>query len=64
MQTVAAMSLSELFHRYLFQLAVTFHGGDNMIGFAWGDTRRPVASDVFAYMCHMKAAAAERHMAR
>jgi len=39
MQTVAAMSLSELYKEYLFQIAVTFHGGDNMIGFAWGDTK-------------------------
>jgi len=37
MRSVAAQSLNELFQAYLFQVAVTFHGGDNLIGFAWGD---------------------------
>eukprot|EP00871_Galdieria_phlegrea_P002684 jgi/Galph1/3416/GphlegSOOS_G2081.1 len=38
MQTVAARTINELFHRHLFQMLLTFHGGTNVLGYEWGDT--------------------------
>ena len=37
MQTIAARSVNEVWQAHLFQLGVTFHGGDNLIGYPWGD---------------------------
>lgn len=37
MQTVAAQSINELWKANLFQLSATFHGGDHMISYPWGD---------------------------
>ena len=39
MRTIAARALNELWRESLFSFAVTFHGGDNLLAFPWGDTR-------------------------
>ncbi|EKX38094.1 hypothetical protein GUITHDRAFT_165327, partial [Guillardia theta CCMP2712] len=39
MQSVAARSVNEVWRRNIFSLAVTFHGGDNLIAHPWGDTK-------------------------
>jgi hypothetical protein len=38
MRTVAARALNEIWRSSLFAFAVTFHGGDNLLAFPWGDT--------------------------
>jgi hypothetical protein len=38
MRTVAARALNELWRSSAFAFAVTFHGGDNLLAFPWGDT--------------------------
>ena len=38
MRTVAARSLNEVWRSHIFSFAVTFHGGDNLLAFPWGDT--------------------------
>ncbi len=38
MRTIAARSLNEIWRSYIFSFAVTFHGGDNLLAFPWGDT--------------------------
>jgi len=42
MQTVAARTVNELFISQLFQLAFTFHGGINVIGYVWGAPRHMI----------------------
>jgi len=37
MRTVAARALNELFTANIFRLALTFHGGTNVLGYEWGD---------------------------
>ncbi|GJQ15748.1 hypothetical protein GpartN1_g7539.t1 [Galdieria partita] len=39
MKTVAGKALYSLFHHHLFQILLTFHGGTNVLGYEWGDTR-------------------------
>lgn len=36
MQTVAARTLNEIYREHLFQLALTFHGGMEVVGYEWG----------------------------
>mmetsp|Transcript_13628 Transcript_13628/g.25714 ORF Transcript_13628/g.25714 Transcript_13628/m.25714 type:complete len:461 (-) Transcript_13628:54-1436(-) len=36
MQTSIARCIQELFSEHLFTLSITFHGGDNAIGYMWG----------------------------
>jgi hypothetical protein len=36
MQTIAARTLNEVFRAHLFQLALTFHAGMEVIGYEWG----------------------------
>jgi hypothetical protein len=36
MQTIAARTLNEIFRAHLFQLALTFHAGMEVIGYEWG----------------------------
>lgn len=36
MQSVAARTLNEVYREHLFQLALTFHGGMEAIGYEWG----------------------------
>jgi hypothetical protein len=38
MRTVAARALNELWRTHIFSFAITFHGGDNLLAFPWGDT--------------------------
>jgi hypothetical protein len=38
MRTVAARALNEIWRSHVFAFAVTFHGGDNLLAFPWGDT--------------------------
>ena len=37
MTTIAARSINELFRSHMFQLAITFHGGMEAVGYVWGD---------------------------
>ena len=37
MNTITARTVNELYTEFLFVLAVTFHGGDNVIGYPWGN---------------------------
>ena len=37
METIAARAINEVWLEHVFQLGVTFHGGDNLIGYPWGD---------------------------
>ena len=37
MLTVAGRSINELFRRHLIQLAITYHGGMEAVGYVWGD---------------------------
>ncbi|EME26725.1 carboxypeptidase M [Galdieria sulphuraria] len=39
MRTVAARTIYSLFHRHLFQILLTFHGGTNVLSYEWGDTK-------------------------
>lgn len=36
MQTIAGRSINEIFREHMFQLALTFHGGTEVIGYEWG----------------------------
>mmetsp|Transcript_28576 Transcript_28576/g.44734 ORF Transcript_28576/g.44734 Transcript_28576/m.44734 type:complete len:537 (-) Transcript_28576:382-1992(-) len=36
-KTIAARSINELWREHLFQLSITFHGGDHMVAYPWGD---------------------------
>jgi hypothetical protein len=36
MKTIAGRSLNEIFREHMFQLALTFHGGMEVIGYEWG----------------------------
>ncbi len=36
MQTIAGRSINELFRRHLFQIALTFHGGMEVVSYEWG----------------------------
>mmetsp|Transcript_13879 Transcript_13879/g.20483 ORF Transcript_13879/g.20483 Transcript_13879/m.20483 type:complete len:731 (-) Transcript_13879:23-2215(-) len=36
MQTIAGRSINEVFRQHLFQLALTFHGGTEVIAYEWG----------------------------
>jgi hypothetical protein len=38
MRTVAARALNEIWRSHVFSFALTFHGGDNLLAFPWGDT--------------------------
>jgi len=37
MVTVAGRSMNEVFRSHVFTLAITYHGGDNIVGYEWGD---------------------------
>jgi hypothetical protein len=37
MNTITARTVNELFREFLFSLSITFHGGDNIIGYPWGN---------------------------
>eukprot|EP00947_MAST-08B_sp_MAST-8B-sp1_P004743 g4743.t1 len=50
MRTVAGRAVNEVWRDHLYQLAVTFHGGDNLIGFAWGDFPH-CGADESAFSC-------------
>eukprot|EP00188_Purpureofilum_apyrenoidigerum_P000616 Plantae.Rhodophyta-Purpureofilum_apyrenoidigerum.ctg12813.p1 GENE.Plantae.Rhodophyta-Purpureofilum_apyrenoidigerum.ctg12813~~Plantae.Rhodophyta-Purpureofilum_apyrenoidigerum.ctg12813.p1 ORF type:complete len:600 (-),score=113.66 Plantae.Rhodophyta-Purpureofilum_apyrenoidigerum.ctg12813:121-1920(-) len=39
MQTVAGRAFNELFLTHMYRVLITFHGGTNVIGYEWGDTR-------------------------
>ena len=39
MTTVAARSVNEVFRAHLFQLALTYHGGMEAVGYVWGNFR-------------------------
>mmetsp|Transcript_1024 Transcript_1024/g.3188 ORF Transcript_1024/g.3188 Transcript_1024/m.3188 type:complete len:559 (+) Transcript_1024:1-1677(+) len=39
MQTAAARAINELFRTHMYRVLITFHGGTNVIGYEWGDTR-------------------------
>lgn len=36
MQTIAGRTLNEIFREHMFQLALTFHGGMEVVGYEWG----------------------------
>jgi hypothetical protein len=36
MQTIAGRTINEVFREHMFQLALTFHGGTEVIGYEWG----------------------------
>ena len=36
MRTIGARTFNELFREHLFQMALTFHGGTELIGYEWG----------------------------
>jgi len=38
MKTIAARSINEVWLDHIFQLSITFHGGDHLIAYPWGDT--------------------------
>lgn len=37
MNTITARTVNELYREFMFILAITFHGGDNVIGYPWGN---------------------------
>ena len=37
MRTIAARSINEIWRHHVVQLAITFHGGDHLIAWPWGD---------------------------
>lgn len=37
MESIAARAINEVWINHVFQLGVTYHGGDNLIGYPWGD---------------------------
>ena len=37
MRTIAARSINEIWKRHVVQLSITFHGGDHLIAWPWGD---------------------------
>ena len=39
MKTIAGRSINELFREHIFRIAITFHGGANVIAYQWGDTK-------------------------
>lgn len=39
MQTIAGRTLNEIFREHLFQLALTFHGGMEVVAYEWGHQR-------------------------
>ena len=36
MQTIAARTLNEIYREHMFQLALTFHAGMEVVGYEWG----------------------------
>lgn len=42
MRSIAARSINELFHEYLFQMSMTYHGGIESISFEWGALSIPL----------------------
>ena len=36
MQTIAGRTINEVFREHMFQLALTFHGGTEVIAYEWG----------------------------
>jgi hypothetical protein len=36
MQTIAGRTINEVFREHMFQLALTFHGGTEVVGYEWG----------------------------
>jgi hypothetical protein len=51
MRTIAGRAVNEVWRDHIFQLGATFHGGDNLIGYPWGDnTHNPgyIAGDKIA----------------
>ena len=39
MQTMAGRAINEIFREHIFRMAITFHGGANVIAYQWGDTK-------------------------
>lgn len=39
MQTMAGRAINEAFREHIFRMAITFHGGANVIAYQWGDTK-------------------------
>lgn len=39
MQTMAGRAINEVFRDHIFRMAITFHGGANVIAYQWGDTK-------------------------
>ena len=37
MQTIAARTINEIFNEFIIGGAITFHGGDSVLGYAWGN---------------------------
>jgi len=42
MRTICGRTINEVWLESLFQLSLTFHGGIELIGWAWGSTNRPI----------------------
>lgn len=40
METVVARAINEVWREHIFQMGVTFHGGDYLIGYEWGTVMR------------------------
>ncbi len=45
MKTIAARVVNEVWREYIFQIAVTFHGGTESISYEWGDMEHPDPND-------------------
>ena len=37
MRTISARTINEIFNEFIIQGSITFHGGDNVIGYPWGN---------------------------
>ena len=48
MQTVAARSINEIWKANLVQLSATFHGGDHLVAYPWGDVLHCPGEDQYA----------------
>ena len=46
MKTIAARSINELWRRHAFQIAITFHAGQQSISSTWGAYNHPAPNDI------------------
>ena len=37
MRTLSARTINEIFNEFIISVAITFHGGDNVLGYPWGN---------------------------